>query len=167
MKPEWSNLSQFKFNPVFDLGIERKFLDPEYNQYIRCLDGIPDISVLLDDDNEDPTTSVCSATPEPPPKQSKLSLNRRGKSDCSSAAVAVSEPLKEKINIRFATPVTSPEREKAVKGVIPANTEASTRWAIKNFNTWALNCSAANPNDFVPPDLLKSYDAVLVCKWLC
>lgn len=85
----------------------------------------------------------------------------------SSAAATVSKPLKEKTNTRFTTPITSPEREKAAKGVIPANTEASIRWAIKNFNSWALNRSAANPDDFVPPDLLKSHDAALVCKWLC
>ena len=65
LKPEWRDLYRFKFNPAFELGIDCEFLDPEYIQCISCLDGIPDISVLLDDENEDPTTSVCSAVPEP------------------------------------------------------------------------------------------------------
>jgi hypothetical protein len=78
----------------------------------------------------------------PPPKRSKLSLNRRGNPGCSSAASAVAvvtKPLKETTNTRFAIPITSPERAKAAKGVIPANTEASTRWAMKNFSTPGLS----------------------------
>ena len=127
LKPKWSDLSQFKFNPVFELGIDHKFLDPKYDQYISSLDGIPDISVLLDDDNEDPTTSVCYAAPEPLPQQSKLSLNHHGMPSGLSPAVVVSGPPKKKTNTRFATPVTSPEREKAAKSVITASTEASTQ----------------------------------------
>lgn len=129
MKPEWSDLSQFKFNPAFSLG-------PEYDQYTKeCLDWIPDASVLLDDYDEEPATS---AAPQPPTKRSKLSLNRRGKPGCLSAVVVA--PLKETTNTvaRFATPVTSPERKKAAKGVITVNTEASTRWAIKKNSTLGL-----------------------------
>ena len=124
MKPEWSDLSQFKFNPAFSL-------DPEYDEYIKeCMDWIPDVSVLLDDYNEEPATSVSSATPEsPPPKGSKLLLNCQSKPRCLSAAsavAAVTKPLKEITNTRFVTPITLPERVKAAKGVIPGNTEAST-----------------------------------------
>ena len=51
MKPEWSDLSRFKFNPAFSLG-------PEYDEDINeCLDWMPDESVLFD---EEPATSVCS-----------------------------------------------------------------------------------------------------------
>ena len=71
LKPEGSDLSRFKFNPNFELGIDREFLDPEYDEYVRCLDGIPDISVLLHDENKDPTASaaICPAAPEPAPKR--------------------------------------------------------------------------------------------------
>ena len=81
MKPEWSNLS--RFNPAFSLG-------PEYDEYIKeCLDWIPDKSVLLDEYDEAPVASVSSAAPEsPPPKRSKLLLNRRSKPGCSSTASA-------------------------------------------------------------------------------
>ena len=158
LKPEWSDLSKFSFNPAFSLG-------PLYNEYIsKCLDRMPDPSVLLDDFEDEP---IFSPSSEPPPKRSKLSLDRPrvSKPGCSSASTTVTKPLMEKTNTRFANPVSSPER---AKGVIPANTEASTRWAIKNFNPWAFNCSATgDPADVVPSDLLKSHDAALVCKWLC
>ena len=63
-----------------------------------------------------------------------------------------SAPLKDCNNQnRFIAPVSSPER---VKAVIPANTQASSNWAVKNFKEWASNGSAVAPNDPVPPDLL-------------
>ena len=67
----------------------------------------------------------------------------------------------------FPKPVLSPEREKASKGVIPDNTDASTQWALRNFNEWAGNHCFLTPDDPVPKDLLVSHDADLVCKWLC
>ena len=51
MKPEWSDLSRFKFNPAFTLGLE-------YECIKECLDWIPDESVLLDDYNEATIASV-------------------------------------------------------------------------------------------------------------
>ena len=63
--------------------------------------------------------------------------------------------------------ISSPERLKAARGVVPVNTETSTHWAVKNFNDWASNRNTLNPEDAVPPDLLKSHDADLVCKWMC
>ena len=97
-----------------------------------------------------------------PKKRLKLSLSRT-KNKTATA------PLKDCSNdlSRFIAPVSSPEREKAAKGVIPANTRASSNWAIRNFNDWASNRSAMTPDDPVPADLLKSQDTVLLCKWLC
>ena len=70
---------------------------------------------------------------------------------------------------RFAKPFFFffPECEKAAKGGIPANTEASTQWAVRTFNAWALNRSFLDPSEAVPNDLLESHDPELVCKWLC
>ena len=101
---------------------------------IRCLDGIPDISVLLNSDNEDPTASatICPAAPEPAPKWSKLSLNRKRGSE-PSIITAVSEPLKDKTNTRFTIPVTSPERTKAAKGVIQ---KGVIRCVVKLLDTY-------------------------------
>ena len=94
--------------------------------------------------------------PAPPPaKRLRLTLSR--------------SPLRVSNNSgsRFSNPVNSPERAKAAKGVVPANTEASTQWAVKNFTDWALNRSFLDSQETVPADLLRSHDAELVCKWMC
>ena len=48
-------------------------------------------------------------------------------------------PLKDCTNSstllqHFSEPLSLPEQEKVGKGVIPDNTDASTRWALRNFN---------------------------------
>ena len=68
---------------------------------------------------------------------------------------------------RFPKSVTSPEREKAAQGVIPSDTEASTKWALHTFNAWAINRSFLNASKAVPENLLARHDPQLVCKWLC
>ena len=67
----------------------------------------------------------------------------------------------------FSKPVSSPERKKTGKGVVPDNIDASTQWALRNFNEWAGNHYSLAPEYAVPKDLLASHDADLVCKWLC
>ena len=55
---------------------------------------------------------------------------------------------------RFSKPVSLPEWEKAGKGVVPDNTDASTQWALRNFNIeWAGNRCSLVPDDYVPKDL--------------
>ena len=63
----------------------------------------------------------------------------------------------------FAGPVSTGE---LVKGVVPANTAASTQWAVKNFESW-VRSRPSSSTDAVPSDLLMSHDADLVSKWLC
>ena len=87
-------------------------------------------------------------------------------SKLDSFALASELPSGVRPQQRFSKPISSPEREKASKGVIPDNTEASTQWALRNFNEWASNRCILSPNDPVPKDLLASHDAELVCKWL-
>ena len=65
-------------------------------------------------------------------------------------------PKKAKVSNQFAMPKSSPEREKAARGVIPQNTESSTRWALKNFNSWKQHRAAISSP--VPSDLLRSHD---------
>ena len=43
---------------------------------------------------------------------------------------------------RFAKPIAPSDLEKAVKGVVPANTDASMDQARKNVNAWASHCSS-------------------------
>ena len=66
----------------------------------------------------------------------------------------------------FSKPLSSPEQEKAGKGVIPGNTDASTQCALRNFNEWASNHYSSAPDNPVPKDLLASRDVDLVYKWL-
>ena len=57
--------------------------------------------------------------------------------------------------------------EKASEGLKPGNTEANTRWAVKNFTAWAENRRRLVPDDPVPGDLLECQDHAKVCKYLC
>jgi len=43
----------------------------------------------------------------------------------------------------------------AARGVVPVNTEISTRWAVKNFMEWAENRRVLVPGDAVPANLLE------------
>ena len=63
---------------------------------------------------------------------------------------------------RFVALVSSSEREKAARGVIPANIRENSNWAIKKFKELASDWSAITPDDPVPPDLLKSQDTYLL-----
>ena len=63
--------------------------------------------------------------------------------------------------------MSSPEHIKAASGVIPVKTRANSNWDIRNFKERASNWSAMRPNYPVSPDLLKSQDTDLLCKWLC
>ena len=51
------------------------------------------------------------------------------------------------------------------KGVVPVNTEISTKWAVKNFTEWEDNRSVLVPGDPVPDNLLECYDAATVSKY--
>ncbi len=98
------------------------------------LDGLT-FEMILDaaDPCEQSTVTVASrgASVGPNPKRHKLSLSSQKKPMFSESAVRIHipVPLGEVTNHvqRFAAPVTSPVREKAARGVLPANTEASTR----------------------------------------
>ena len=158
MNPDWEDLAKFTFNPDFDLGM-RDFLP---------YPTLP--SVLEDGSATNGSSGIAAASSldadtrqaaEIPRKRLKLSLHH-----------SVPAPLKDATNQpaianRFADPVTSPERERAAKGVIPAKTESSTQWAVRTFNSWALNRSFVAPTEAVPTDLLESQDPQLICKWLC
>ena len=67
---------------------------------------------------------------------------------------------------RFAAPVSPASLEKAAKGVVPTNTEASTAWARNNFNACTKNRPCFG-DERIPAGLLQSHDSNLVCTWLC
>jgi len=177
INPDWDDPKKFVFNPDFDLGMGDWLTDVQVpansdlgdmDETADWLSQLPDLSCIVDESSSAvPSTSHgatndCSSNPA---KRIRLSLNRK--------AATTRVPLMECTNqvhgvcSRFAKPVVSPEREKAAKGVVPPNTEASTQWALRNYNAWALNRSFMTANEAVPADLLQSHDANLVCKWLC
>ena len=75
-------------------------------------------------------------------------------------------PLSEAAN-RFAVPIDEQTLQEATEGLKPANTEISTRWAVKNYTAWAESRSRSVPDDPVPDGLLQCHDHVKVCKYLC
>ena len=112
-------------------------------------------------DTSKPTTKLSLSLKKPYNSSRQTSSNAPLKDSTNS-----STPLQPRIQ-RFSKPVSLPEREKVGKGVVPENTDASTQWALRNFNEWAANRCSVVPNDPVPKDLLASHNADLVCKWLC
>jgi len=98
-----------------------------------------------------------------PNKRSKLtlSLNKAKKKRLQS------ESGEEKQQSRFASPLNEQELDKFAEGLKPANTEASTLWAVNNFTKWAENRQKLAPHDPVPDNLLECHNPATVCKYLC
>ena len=67
---------------------------------------------------------------------------------------------------RNASPCTEEEMQWAAKGVVPANTECSNKWAVKTFMEWAQNRRTLVPDDVVPVNFFESHDALLISKYL-
>ena len=158
INPQWGDPQKLPFDSNFDLGMDELLSDSNFD--FDMPDWLAEVQSIIDEHERAvvvPSTFHQDGTDGSTPKRLRLSFQS-------------TVPFKESTNrgpvSRFAKPVESPEREKAAKGVLPANTEASTRWALRNFNTWALNCSSMSSSEAVPADLLQSHDASLVCKWL-
>ena len=144
----WKWDFEYKYNPNFDLGMGDWITEDIDDELLEA---------TCDKENE-PTleagSSECAAGPST--KRQRLSLKLTKKI----------VPLAESGN-RFAAPVDEQTREKASEGLKPANTEASTRWAVKNFTAWAENRRRFVPDDPVPDGLLQCHDHAKVCKYLC
>ena len=181
INPDWGDLTR-PFNPDFDLGIPGFYpwdvADLDFPAALE--DQSSDTQIDVADQNGQmellAATSSRDAedTTENPPKHKKLSLQRSTKRFTNVATFDQRQvPLKDSTNqssrgaSRFAEPISSPEREKAARGVIPANTESNTQWAVRTFNAWAQNRSFINPTEAVPVDLLESQDPEVICKWFC
>ena len=92
---------------------------------------------------------------------------RRRPRESASLSPAIHHHFQDSTNQRrFVKPVDAAVLQEAAKGVIPLKTEQSTQWAITNFQCWAQSRSSST-SDGVPPDILRSHDAEVVCKWLC
>ena len=74
------------------------------------------------------------------------------------------EPLRAN-NSRFGSPTKQEVFEAAGKGVVPANTCASTNWAVKTFREWMEQCNIWALDDLIPIDKLESKEASnILCK---
>ena len=114
------------------------------------------------------TTMICCSARRMRERAVALSLDLLQ----NTSALASSYPARRKCHLQ--SPVTvlqflwmSKTREKASEGLKPENTEASTRWAVKNFTAWAANQRRLVPDNPVPNDLLECHDHAKVCKYLC
>ena len=157
---QWGDSQKFSFDSNFDLGMDELLSDSNFDFDFDMPDWLAQVQSIIDEHERAvvvPSTFHQDGTDGSTPKRLRLSF---------PSTVPLKESTNHGLVSRFAKPVESPEREKAAKGVLPANTEASTRWAWRNFNAWALNCSSRSSSEAVPADLLQSHDASLVCKWL-
>ena len=70
-------------------------------------------------------------------------------------------------NARFGNQVTTEsELANAGKGFVPENTQATTRWALRNFQAWSSWHAETSPDDPVPEDLLEKCVPEELDKWL-
>ena len=60
---------------------------------------------------------------------------------------------------RFSTFVDDDELAALSKGVVPANTDKCTRWALSNFAAWKKARNEKHPEDPVPEDIFACNDA--------
>ena len=132
LKPEWGDPSKFQFNLAFHLGFP-EFTDLDYKHYAMLLDRISDLDILFGHN---------LLKPEQPP--SKRLKHCAYAEEVMSAASTLKDVPNHK---QFGPIITSPDRVKAVRGVIPSNTESNTHWAVKNFNLCTTNHLAVKPSD--------------------
>ena len=95
-------------------------------------------------------------------KHLKLSLYRE-KPIAKLGSASNPEPMQDLTNTNtgvscFPKPVTSPKRKKVAQGVILSNTGASTKWVVRTYNAWVIDCSFVNTSKAAPDDLQASHD---------
>ena len=66
---------------------------------------------------------------------------------------------KSKAYSRAFLSVTCEEIKEVAKGVVPANTKSSNKWALKNLRSWISDCNARMSDEAVPADLFACEDA--------
>ena len=147
----------FRDYPGFDLGVGDEWmgLSPvnDGDKWLELVNGI-DVDELLEE--------------SPPKKKPHLCLSLKKKESRTSRVFEDSTNTSHiaQQSRRFALPVSKSEVEKAVCGVVPANTQFNTQWAERNFTAWAMQRNLIVPDNPVPLDLLSSHDPVLVSKHL-
>lgn len=86
---------------------------------------------------------------------------------CSSHTSNPSSTLHhERQRERFTTFVNDDELAVLSKGVVPASTDKSTRWALANFSAWKKARNEKYPSNPVPENLFASTDPATLCTHL-
>ena len=103
----------------------------------------------------------------------KKALSLKRKREVSLIAVEdsgePSEKTKKHNDERFDFNVTSEDLSKFMEGEIPANTEKSITWAVRNFEEWRKSRNAKFPSDLCPElnCLAELEDRGQICEWFC
>ena len=162
--PNWKE--KYQFNPRFDLGIGEWMgegpdtIPSDYETLAAYLETTIEDGSAQDNSEQD------KGSENTPPKTLEESRKRK------SLSLKKAEVTKKKRSVlesseQFSVTVSEQEVSRATKGVIPINTETSTRWAVKNFMDWANNRNKSSGSDPVPIDLLECHDVAKVCSHLC
>ena len=77
-------------------------------------------------------------------------------------AASSSSTLPNGTSERFSTFVDDEQLAVLSKGVVPANTDKSTKWALANFDAWRKARNEKYPANPVPEDLLTTNDPALL-----
>ena len=177
--PNWK--SDFKYDPLFDLGVgewmgdidiesdDTKFLDALFTcqSTDNTVEKIRKETLVVERETQRVFASASSTSNSDCDKENKVDETRKRKSLSLKKTTQKRKVLECETTNRFAVPVNPQEIEKVSKGLVPSNTETSTRWAVKNFNDWVTNRNERLPDNPIPLDLLECHDATKVCKYLC
>ena len=169
--PSWKN--NYKYDPMFDLGIGEWMGDTNVEtDDTKFLDSL----LLFDNNTSDETgrstvllrTSVKETTVVMSGGEETKSFDKENIRDvannCDIALArkrkcfSLRKPNQKKVFVEyqenwFAASMKTGEVDKARKGLVPVNTETSTRWAVKNFMDWAINRNKLSPDNPIPPDV--------------
>lgn len=77
-----------------------------------------------------------------------------------------SEPKPKKTKVERFSTLTSEALQKLSKPHIPKKTEASTKWAVDNFNSWLQHKNSTSAGEKCPENLLVDMEPCLLNKWL-
>ena len=96
------------------------------------------------------------------PPNETLPTNTPPTTDTMAAAPLSSSSLPNGTSKRFSTFVDDEQLAVLSKGVVPANTDKSTKWALANFEAWRRARNEKYPANPVPEDLLTTNDPALL-----
>ena len=101
-------------------------------------------------------TNVTTATPTTAAPTTTMRSAITSHTSCTPAGSSTGS------STRFAAFVTDEQVAALSKGVTPANTDKTTKWAMSNFEAWKLARNQKHPDDQVPDDLFMCTDPAIL-----